>query len=232
MRKSKNYEDEIRDTRNLDELITWSCTGKRGEDVGDEEAHPTYTCEVRRFLTTQTRGFLSERAVALRRINGCLLKQDSSHGERLPGTHKLPVLNTEARPICRNFRARTGPPCSLAAPKLLSLRGRLEGWFQSRCRLVRFTFDSLILLYYTQLRVGDTRKHRQVHNATACTSCERGTRGKEIRRRRGRGRMSPRFGRCFFTSEYLRVHGGLNNEPDGGGSSGALRSPLLWAGRV
>lgn len=25
--------------------------------------------------------------------------------------------------------------------------------------------------------------------------------------------MSPRFGRCFFTSEYLRVHGGLlNNE--------------------
>lgn len=61
MKKGENYEDEIRDTRNLHELITWSCTEKRGGDVGDEEAHPTYTCEVRRFLSTQTRAASSPR---------------------------------------------------------------------------------------------------------------------------------------------------------------------------
>lgn len=142
------------------------------------------------------------------------MKQESSAGEAdCRERINCRFLKSEARPICRNFRARTGPPCSLAAPKLLSLRGRLEGWwFQSRCRLVRFT---LILLYYMQLRVGDTRKHRQVHNATARTRAARGEReekrynggGKE-----GGGGMSPRFGRCFFTSEYLRVHGGLNDE--------------------
>lgn len=192
-------------------------------------ASDVHTCEVRRFLSTQTRGFLSERAVALRRINGCLLKQESSRDE----------AGCRERINCRFLTRKRGRFVETSAganrSPLFSRRPEIALFTRSPREVVPITMPPrkiyarlayIIVLYAAACR--GHAQHRQVHNATACTRAARG----EQEEKRERGRMSPRFGRCFFTSEYLRVHRGLNNEPDGGGSSGALRSPLLWAGRV
>lgn len=144
-------------------------------------ASDVHTCEVRRFLSTQTRGFLSERAVALRRINGCLLKQESSRGEA--GCRERINCRFLTRKRGRFVETSAGANRSL----LFSRRSEIALFTRSPREVVPITMPPrkiyARLAYIIVLYAAACRGHAQTSAGAQCdrvyTSCERGTRGKE-----------------------------------------------------
>jgi len=90
--------------------------------------------------------------------------------------HKLHVLNAEAQPICRNFRARESVLFILSplrncsryaiAPRMVAIT------VFSLLPVARFTFDYVYVIVYASARTYrqwmDVCKHKQVQNTTVC----------------------------------------------------------------
>lgn len=143
------------------------------------------------------------------------------------------VLNAEARPICRNFRAREpvllvfSPlrNCSLyaIAPRMAAIMVFLSLSF------TRFIFDCVYVIVYASARVdggwtcaniGRCRMQRRVTREAG-----RNERQGEYMRGKNVATLFLSLGRCFFALECLRVHGGLDER--GGGNDGAPGSSPL-----
>lgn len=146
----------------------------------------------------------------------------------------MPVLNAEAQPICRTFRARARESLlflfSLAASKLLYLHNRSgDGCTITlpssppTISLLKVYIRSFVLLrtLAKRARVSASGGRAQTRAGVQYDSVY--GKGRDAGKR-GIQKEKCRFGRCFFASQFLRVRGRLDEREvkEGGGGPGIL----------